>query len=78
MMSVAVSTSGAELDVGVPQELFRGRFSYFDPLFGPRSYDVAPDGRFLMVQSDAPRPTEIQVVMNFFEELRARVPVGGR
>ena len=57
-----------------PQELFRGRFSYFDPLFGPRSYDVAPDGRFLMVQSDAPRPTEIQVVVNFFEELRQRVP----
>ena len=51
---------------------------YFDPLFGPHSYDVAPDGRFLMVQSDAPRPTEIQVVINFFEELRARVPVRGR
>ena len=48
MMSVAVSTSGGELDVGVPQELFRG----------------------LMVQSDAPRPTEIQVVINFFGELR--------
>ena len=78
MMSVAVSTSGGELDVGVPLELFRGRFSYFDPLFGPRSYDVAPDGRFLMVQRDAPRPTEIQVVINFFGELRARVPVGGR
>ena len=74
MMSVPVSTSDGELDAGVPQELFRGRFSYFDPLFGPRSYDVAPDGRFLMVQSDAPRPTEIQVVVNFFEELRQRVP----
>jgi Tol biopolymer transport system component len=46
---------------------------------GPRLYHVAPDGRFLMltqVGSLASRAAraEITVVVNWFEELRARVP----
>jgi len=45
-----------------------------------RAYDVTPDGRFLMVTraQQAPQPaTRINVVLNWFEELRERVP-GGR
>jgi hypothetical protein len=41
-----------------------------------QSYDVAPDGqRFLMVRVEyrAP-PTEIRLVLNWFEELKAKVP----
>ncbi len=47
-----------------------------------RTYDVSPDGqRFLVLtpaagdgEGDAPQP-EIHVVLNWFEELKARVPV---
>jgi len=44
-----------------------------------RSYDVAPDGRFLMIsqvedETVAPLP-QIVLVLNWFEELRERVPV---
>ena len=44
-------------------------------------YDVAPDGRFLMMARNAPdgetRGPRINVVLNWFEELKERVP-GGR
>jgi hypothetical protein len=45
-----------------------------------RSFDLAPDGQFLMVKlsgqrrADAPPPV-INVVLNRFEEFTARVPV---
>ncbi len=49
---------------------------------GPRLYHVAPDGRFLMMRTpgasgsgDGGASTpQITVVLNWFEELRARVP----
>jgi hypothetical protein len=41
---------------------------------GP-GYDVAPDGRFLIVKLGASNERqEITVVENWFEELKARVP----
>ena len=47
----------------------------------PRSfpdYDVSPDGqRFLMLKAtDQPAPTQINVVLNWFEELKQKVPTG--
>ena len=44
-----------------------------------RNYDVAPDGRFLMVKAgdetgEAP-PAQITVVLNWHEELLERVPI---
>ena len=42
------------------------------------NYDVAPDGqRFLMLKApeEAAAPTQINVVLNWFEELKQRVPV---
>jgi len=42
-------------------------------------YDVTPDGqRFLMLKPSAPEqtPTQINVVLNWFEELKRRVPPG--
>ena len=40
------------------------------------NYDVSPDGqRFLMVQGGEANLTELNVVLNWFEELKARVPV---
>ena len=49
------------------------------PLAGARGSDIAPDGqRFLMIQPVEPEqpPTQINVVLNWFEELKRRVPAG--
>ena len=43
-------------------------------------YDISPDGqRFLMVKPSDPAgaaPTQINVVLNWFEELKQKVPTG--
>ena len=42
-----------------------------------RNYDVSPDGqRFLMVQGGDANLSQLNVVLNWFEELKQRVPVG--
>jgi hypothetical protein len=55
--------------------LFKGRF--LTTAFA-RGYDVSADGqRFLMELSDAstePPVTGMHVILNWFEELKARVP----
>jgi hypothetical protein len=58
--------------------LFEGQYLR-TPVTYP-DYDVSPDGqRFLMlkpVEHSATAPTEINVVQNWFEELKRRVPTG--
>ncbi len=64
-----------EVRPGKPRLLFRGDFrSSFE--YG-RNYDLLPDGRFLMLKADreSPRPVELHVVRNWFEELNRLVPV---
>jgi len=75
MMAVDVTTEGT-FSVGKPKVLFEG--SYVPT---PRSfpdYDVSPDGqRFLMLKSaEEATPTQINVVLNWFEELKQKVPTG--
>ena len=42
----------------------------------PRFYDVSPDGqRFLLIRGDTSTPAQIVVIQDWFEELKARVPV---
>jgi hypothetical protein len=46
-----------------------------------RTYDLSPDGKqFLFIEETTP-PTQvfsrINVVVNWFEELKAKVPAGG-
>jgi hypothetical protein len=49
------------------------------PLTNP-NYDVSPDGqRFLMLkpgEQAQTAPTQINVVLNWFEELKQKVPTG--
>ena len=41
------------------------------------NYDVSADGEsFIMLESDEAMPTEINVVLNWFEELKHLVPTG--
>jgi dipeptidyl aminopeptidase/acylaminoacyl peptidase len=72
LMVVDIATQPA-LTTGPPRLLFRGRFEA-NPT-GGRGYDVSPDGqRFLRVQAIAPEQpaTHINVVMNWFEELKQK------
>ena len=65
MMAVAVDGTGAAFGAGPPVRLFEGR--YLDDL--ARNYDVAPDGRFLMIKQ-ADTLKQIHVVVNWIEDLR--------
>ena len=63
---------------GTPEMLFDVPSPYV--FEGPgRNYDVAPDGRFLMIQSAASdvgeAAPEITAALNWLEELLERVPV---
>jgi eukaryotic-like serine/threonine-protein kinase len=60
---------------GTPTKLFGGRYAG-SPFW--RTYDVSPDGqRFLMIKDNTAgdQPASMVVVLNWFEELKARVPV---
>jgi serine/threonine-protein kinase len=74
MMAVEVSTQPG-FTMGRPRMLFEG--SYLPPPFPVANYDVSPDGqRFLMVKpsGEGQPSTQINVVLNWFEELKRRVP----
>jgi eukaryotic-like serine/threonine-protein kinase len=77
MMAVDIATQPG-FAAGKPRMLFEGRYSP-TPLTSP-NYDVSPDGqRFLMLKPSEQAqaaPTQINVVLNWFEELKQKVPVG--
>ncbi|MGB5660455.1 MAG: protein kinase, partial [Thermoanaerobaculia bacterium] len=71
VMAVEV-TAGDRMTASQPRELFRG--SYMTTR-NRQDYDVAADGRFLMIKTpDEDRPREINVVLNWFQELESLVP----
>jgi Tol biopolymer transport system component len=77
MMAVDVTTQPS-FSVGKPRILFQGQYEPTPATFS--NYDVSRDGqRFLMLKtadSAKTAPTQINVVMNWFEELKRRVPAG--
>jgi Tol biopolymer transport system component len=77
MMVVDVA-SQTSFSAGKPRILFEGRFLP-TPATSP-NYDVSPDGqRFLMIKAAEPEEqsaTQINIVLNWFEELKRRVPPG--
>ncbi|HJS60078.1 MAG TPA: hypothetical protein VKA01_18365 [Vicinamibacteria bacterium] len=76
VMAVDVETK-PELRVGKPKVLFEARREYG---LGGGDFDVAPDGRFLVIRA-GPRESEhahLELVLNWFDELRRRVPPGKR
>ena len=80
MLVVAVETEPS-LQVGSPQTLFVGQFVQETGASGGHNYDIAPDGqRFIMMETLAeagaePQVSQINVVLNWFNELTERVPV---
>jgi hypothetical protein len=59
---------------GPERQLFRKAFAE-DAGMGVAGYDVAPDGRFLLVIPDAsePVPPDMNVLLHVDDELRRRV-----
>jgi Tol biopolymer transport system component len=76
LMAVAVETEGA-FSFAAPEQLFAGSYLAASTPFAS-SYDVAKDGRFLMITlpgtSTAAAPASIVVVENWAEELKRLVP----
>ena len=68
MMAVSIDTTGSEPRIGTPRVLFPGPFQ--------GNGDVAPDGRFLLVKQTTRESATrvIQLVFDWFDELRTRVP----
>jgi hypothetical protein len=69
IMAAAVVTSPS-LDVGVPRVVVKGEYLGAG---GTKYWDVAPDGRFLLMKP-VPAEPSIQVVLNWVEELKRLVP----
>jgi hypothetical protein len=75
-MAVGIRTQPS-FSFTAPVDVPRG-FGIADPA-SPRPYDTMPDGRILGVgvpgqSQGSPAPAQIRVVLNWFEDLKARVP----
>lgn len=81
MIAVGIETKPA-FRAGRPTVLFEGHYDTSPTGQQPGiSYDVSPDGkRFLMIKAGGEQPaaTQLQVVQDWFEELKRLVPVGGK
>jgi serine/threonine protein kinase/Tol biopolymer transport system component len=81
VMSIAVETKPT-LSLGTPRVLFRSTNVGFS-ITGGTPWDISPDGkRFLMMKppastggQSAEQPGKINIVLNWLEELKQRVPV---
>jgi Tol biopolymer transport system component len=79
MMEVDVQP-GSPPRIGTPRPLFEFAGDLFADSVIVRAYDVTPDGqRFFVVQKRPAPPlppvTHVNLVLNWFEELKAKVPV---
>ena len=78
MMAVEVAT-GLNFSAGKPRVLFEGQYTALVWAQAALAYDVSADGqRFLMTKQtgEASSATQMNVVLNWFEELKRRVPTG--
>ena len=76
LTAVPVQTSGRAFLHGGPTRVLDT--AYARAVGNSRPYDVSPGGqRFLMIKEDptlAEKPTSLMVVLNWFEELKAKLP----
>jgi hypothetical protein len=64
-----------EFEAGTPALVFEK--ALVSGIYGSLSYDISPDGqRFLMIERDIEMaPNQLNVVLNWREELQQKVPV---
>jgi len=78
MMVVSVATASG-LSVSKPRLLYKGNYEHSPNPNVLGSYDISPDGkRFVMIRSDRPLVTQINVVLHWFEELESRFATRSR
>jgi len=75
-MVVSIQTQDQTLNLASPRVLFEGRYVSHSSTPGYQYYDISPDGkRFLMMKEEvALEQSRINVVLNWFEELKRLVP----
>jgi Tol biopolymer transport system component len=71
MMRVMVPARGEMASWPAPEVLFTGNYAYDDS--GDQSYDVAPDGRFVMMRPLESGDVTIHVVLGWIAEVEARL-----
>jgi serine/threonine protein kinase/Tol biopolymer transport system component len=71
-LMVAAVTPGPTFQAAAPRALFRHTES--PDYFGKLSFAVMPDGQHFLMLQPAGAPFQIQVTLNWVEELKARVP----
>jgi eukaryotic-like serine/threonine-protein kinase len=80
MMAMEITTKPS-FSPGTPKMLFEGQYQTLPTISTP-NYDASPDGqRFLMLKptgQEQAATTQINVVLNWFEELKQKVPVGNK
>ncbi len=72
-LMAAALLSIAPMRFEAPRVLFEGGFVPWEPNT-PRTYDVAADGRFLMIEPSTTNSQRFNVVLNWVEELKRLVP----
>jgi serine/threonine-protein kinase len=74
-MVVSIRTQGQTLTAGTPKVLFEGQYVSHSQPPGFQYYDISPDGKqFLMLKEDtAQDQAQINVILNWFEELKRLV-----
>jgi dipeptidyl aminopeptidase/acylaminoacyl peptidase len=73
-MMVVETTTRPRFSAGNPKVLFEGPYATYQSV---PNYDVTADGqRFLMTKGGEEARAEINVVLNWFEELKQKVPTG--
>jgi eukaryotic-like serine/threonine-protein kinase len=74
-MAVAVTTA-PQFKASTPKMLFEGPYRNVPGV----SYDVAADGRFLILEENNKQPPtlQLQAVLNWAEEVKRRVPTGSK
>lgn len=71
LLAVKVPVPGTSVGWPAPEVLFTGTF--VRDTFGDQSYDVAPDGRFLMMRPAASGAVQVEVALNWLADVRARL-----
>ena len=76
-MAVSIQTQSQTLTAGSPRVLFEGQYVSHSVPLGFQYWDISPDGkRFLMSKESTQEQeqSQINVVLNWFEELKRLVP----
>jgi WD40-like Beta Propeller Repeat len=71
VLRVTVPARGETVSWPAPEVLFSGSYAYDDS--GDQSYDIAPDGRFLMMRPRQNGGVTIDVVLGWIAEVEARL-----